>query len=148
VPLTHLTKNRRQRVLEAVVLLSSNLGEEEVVWHLTRGQCSALQAWQLVMLIPMAFARVVFEPAGVRFYDHYLAWKKGAAKARRRLLTSEPLYCEAVRLGQRLAATRRLEALYQVVRRSAEYTAIQQLRQSGSDFGNIRLTEPSLVISP
>jgi hypothetical protein len=146
--LTPLTKTLRQRVLEAVVLLSSTLEEEDVVAHLTRGKCSAPQAWQLVMLVPMAFARVIFEPAGVRFYDHYLAWKAGAEKARPRLLTSEPLYCEAYRLGQRLADSRRLEALYQVVRRSAEYTAIQQLRQSGSELGNIRLTEPGLVISP
>ena len=147
MPKPSLKKPELQRVLEAVVLLSSDLEEERVARQLIKDGCTEAQAWKLITLVPMAFARVVFEPAGVRFYKHYLTITQTGAK-RRHGLSTDPVYQEARRYGQRLAASHRVEALYQVVRRSADYCAIQELHRSGSLLQDIFLTDPAVMLAP
>ena len=140
-------RRRCQRVLEAVVLLSSDLEDERVADQLVNNGCSEAEAWKLIVLVPMAFARVIFEPAGVQFYKHYLTVTSTGSK-RRHGLAAERVYQEARRYGQRLAATHRVEALYQVVRRSADYCAIQELHRAGSLLPDILLADPAVMLAP
>jgi hypothetical protein len=60
-------------------------------------------------------------------------------------LTSEPAFQEATRHAQRLAKPARLQGFYQIVRRSAEYAAIQSLRRQGSPLEKIRLNEAGVI---
>jgi hypothetical protein len=142
------SKRGEPQVLAAVVLLASDLEDDRVAAHLVQHGCTEAQAWKLVTLVPMAFARVVFEPAGVRFYQHYLRFNPVSSKRRRQPLAREPFYQGAFRYAQRLAAAQRVEALYEIVKRSADYAAIQELRRAGCPLQAIRLTEPEVAVSP
>jgi hypothetical protein len=137
----------RKQVLEAVVLLSSDLDDEAVVRQLIEDGCTGKQAWKLAILVPMAFARVAFRPAGVRFQEHFVIIKlvAGSVWQRRRRLMAEPAFREATRRARRLATPARLRGFYQVVRRSAEYAAIQSLRRQGSPLQKIQLSKAGVI---
>ena len=134
---------RRNHVLEAVILLGSDLADEQVVDRLVRDGCTLRTAWKLRVLIPMAFAREAFEPSGVRFLSFFLVAPNPAAgqptPARRRPLARESSFARARRLARRLSASGRVEAFHQVVRRGAEYDAIQRAHRRGTPLDAIRL---------
>jgi hypothetical protein len=143
--------NLTNDVLEAVVLLSSDLDEEAVVDRLIRDGCSRTRAWKLRVLVPMAFARVAFEPSGVRFPAFFQVAKPGAGatglKQKRRRLSTEPAFLAAVRLARRLSAAGRIEAFYRVVHRSAEYGSIQHRYRQGIPLREIHLAVPDTVLA-
>jgi hypothetical protein len=133
-------------VLEAVIWLSSDLKDDEAVAQLVRDGCPVARAWKLVAIVPMAFARVVFQPVGVSFDDHYAVLKPGVACAAHRKLTLDPIYRRALTYAQRLAASRRVTALFQILSRGADYAAILELHRQGVPLRDICLTTSGLVL--
>ena len=156
--MTSRTGLRSNHVLEAVILLGSDLADEQVVEQLVRDGCAARTARKLCILIPMAFACEAFEPSGVRFLPFFQVLEtpperpEGGlagcpqARLRRRPIARESWFARARQLARRLSASGRLEAFHQVVRRGNEYEAIREAYRQGTPFHAIRLETTETIL--
>lgn len=101
--------------------------------------------WRLYQFVPMAFAHVVFGPAGVQFAPDYISLHPDTQVRVQRPLTGEPLYRTAVQLAKRRVGAGATDRdLLPVFRHSAEYSVIDKLLQGGGNLSDLGLVEPIL----
>ena len=101
------------------------------------------QATKLLLFVPCAFAREMFEPEGVQFSDYYLRSDDRGATHRRKSYLREPIYQQARTLARRLIEQERFTDLRVVIAWSAEGDLVQQAIQRGSVLNTAKMTEPT-----
>lgn len=104
----------------------------------------------LIAFVPMAFARVLLAPLGVKFQNTFLVKDFDSGTSARGNFANEPIHVAALEVAKAMAsgdagARMRFE---QIAASSAEYDVVKQLRPEGGSPDGIVLTEACLPRVP
>jgi hypothetical protein len=101
------------------------------------------QATKLLLFVPCAFAREMFEPEGVQFSDYYLRSNDGCATNRRKSYLREPIYQWARAVARQFIEQERFTDLRIVIAWSAEGNLVQQAIERGCLLNSVKMAEPT-----
>ncbi len=104
----------------------------------------------LIAFVPMAFARVLLAPLGVKFQNTFLVKDFDSGASVRGNFTDEPIHAAALEVAKAMAsgdADSRMR-FEQMAATSAEYDVVRQLRPEGESPDGIVLTEALLPRVP
>jgi len=116
-------------VEEAALELVHRHKLDEIEAALIRRAVTREAAERLVLIIPSAFAREHFEPAGIEFPGRFLVGPPGHYVERS--YEAEPFYAAARSLARRWIAESRLTLVTRVLDWSAEADAIKKAKEQG-----------------
>src|SRR5438045_3144717 len=119
---------RIQSAVEAFLTLETT---DEIHAQLLSLDLSAEEATKVLLFVPCAFAREMFEPEGVQFSDHYFRSDKHCATRRRKSYLREPIYQQARAIARQFIEQERFTDLRIVIAWSAEGDLIQQAIAQG-----------------
>jgi hypothetical protein len=122
-----------------------SLGDVELYRILVADGLEAALAARLVEFLPMAYCRLLLKDSGVRFPNTFQRMQARGKNSSARLLSSEPVW-NAVIAFARDEAARGIsrDDLLAVAGRSAEFQAVNQMLNQGSNLRDIVLT-PTLL---
>jgi hypothetical protein len=103
---------------------------------------SSEQATKLLLFVPCAFAREMFEPEGVQFSDDYFRSDGPGTSPRRKSYLREPIYQQARAVARRFIEHERFTDLRIVVAWSAEGDLIQQAIEQGCLLNTAKMAPP------
>lgn len=148
VPLPHLVERT------AIELVKRHDLDEIESLLITEGAARAL-APRLVLLVPSAFAREVFEPQGIAFPETFLTPGEGDADPIEHSYLEEPVYLEARTLARGWISASKEGAIARILEWSAEAGSIEEARTSGltpSRVGPVthdfRVAQPGVLFAP
>jgi hypothetical protein len=123
-----------------------SLGDVKLYRMLVADGLKAALAARLVEFLPMAYCRLLLKDSGVRFPNTFQRRQARGKSSSERLLSSEPVW-NAVIAFARDEAARGIspDDLLAVAGRSAEFQAVNQLLNNGSQLRNIALTPTVLM---
>lgn len=98
-------------------------------------------ATKLLLFVPSAFAREMFEPEGVVFSDNYIYSRSRDQKRRVASYLEEPIYLHAREAARKLIEADRFTDLRIVIAWSAEGTLVQQAIEQGLSLHRVRFSE-------
>ncbi len=123
---------------------------DDLVRELSTHGISEEDAECLIAFVPMAFARVLLSPLGVKFQDTFLVKDFDSGMSVRGDFANEPIHAAALQVGNTMAsadADSRMR-FEQIAATSAEYDVVRQLRPKGDSPDGIVLTEALLPRIP
>ncbi len=137
----------QEEVSKAVqIFLNHPSAEPKQLWAWLRSAgISDEDAWWLFQLVPIAFCHAYFRNQGVGFQDSFVCESAATGCRTRRELKSEPIYFEAVKIAERMITSGCSESyLLPVLRISAEYGVVMNLKRPDGSGRGIQLTDPML----
>ena len=110
--------------------------DEVIVEAMEQGGCPARLAIDATRYAPIAFARQFLDGMGIMFSDEYLVLSAKGEIEERGVLSSNPLYNEALRVAPAIMSKQLINT---VVFRSSEANAVNNAMNAGSKPENLRL---------
>lgn len=103
---------------------------------------------KILEFVPLAFGRVYMRDWGTNFKDEYVRYVLEDGKPvekQRRKLTNEPVYCEAIKIANKLNSKWKRNKTFELVAfMSSEFLGINELMNKGAKPQDIVLTNPYL----
>ena len=130
------------QIANAVLLIRRSQGKDDrsVFGDLVRAGMSRQLAARLVEFLPMAYCRVMLQNSGVQFCNSY------ARSSQTSVLDADAIWVAAyqfalIEVGRGVARS----DLLAIAGRSAEFQAVNELLNRGSNISDVRLTAPVLA---
>jgi hypothetical protein len=131
----------------ATLRRSPSSGDAEIHRSLVAEGFEPALAARLVEFLPIAYCRVLFENSGVRFSDSFLR-RPAVGESSERLLSSDPVWGEVIAFARdEVERGVSRNDLLAVAGRGAEFDALNQMLNKGSNLRDIILT-PMLFTWP
>lgn len=128
--------------LEIVTEDASRSDEEILETMVERGHGQDL-SWQIIGLIPCFASREKLAGLGIRFSDEFVEYDLESQPVRSGKLKKHEVWSAAMGLRNRI---RDCPALHHIVLRSAEFTAINEALNSGSEPQNLETSPIAIVV--
>jgi len=130
----------------AAMRSSPSSGDVEIFRTLVTDGLKPLVAARLVEFLPMAYCRLILRDSGVRFPNTFQRRLTNGTISSERLLSSEPVWNDAIAFA-RDEAKRGIsrEDLLVVAGRCAEFQAVNQMLNDGSQLKDIAVTPTVLM---
>jgi hypothetical protein len=120
--------------------------DEVIADTLTQSGLEQFRAFELLIWVPMAFGRAVLEGPDFRLPASFQLMSSDGQKMTRRRLADEPVYVEARRIAIAFARGNFSKSNFVAIAgRSAEFKAVNDALQHGSELKNLQPAEPVIT---